>query len=63
MGIDGRAKIKGDLYAAGNQFMALEDGTFEVEFSTNIGRYASDGTTEEVLQTVSNQKIRPAKYP
>jgi hypothetical protein len=52
-GLTGQAVIRGDLYAAGNQFKALSDGTFEVEFSTNIDRYSSSGSTETVLQTVS----------
>lgn len=47
------AVIRGDIYAAGNKFKALEDGTFEVEFSTDIDRYDSSGNTETITQTVT----------
>ena len=47
------AKIRGDLEAASGNFKALEDGTFEVEFSNYIPTYDSSGNDSSVMQTLT----------
>jgi hypothetical protein len=51
-GVNGTAKIQGSLYASDGKFKALDDGTLELEFETEIERYGSSGNIETVLQTI-----------
>jgi len=43
----------GSLEAAGGRLKALADGSFEIEFTTNITRYTPSGGAETIAQTVT----------